>query len=344
MRTDLRRATLAATALALAGPAFGSDVEVAQESAPGLGDFDANVLGTIAMLASDADVAAYYAYDTTVTESYGGVEPAPVDRRSYLFVHRSSGDCGTALVALHDQANSPAGGSFFCSVELLGDPDGAAFLVKDDPDGVGTVPDQYTGSPGSSSFAADQGWQTCCTDGWAIGPLDGPWETRVEITQATIGIDGWFAYSATGAELPLDLTAGRRVRLRLVSGGASESSRVGSPPNPDALLPGQTSGPVIGSVWDPVVDHTSFLPSATLDLLGVSVNPLNVALPPFGTLLCDPTILITVQTSPAGVPFAVPLPLDCASVGVTFCAQGASLDAAGSLRFANALDITIGTY
>ena len=125
---------------------------------------------------------------------------------------------------------------------------------------------------------------------------------------------------------------------------SSEIERLGSPPNPAAFLPGQTSGPVVGATWDPVIDHTTFMPSATFDFMGITVNPLNLSLPPFGTLLCDPTVIVTIQTSSAGVPFAVPVPNDCFFVGVTVYTQGASLDALGNIVFTNALDITIGTF
>ena len=54
---------------------------------------------------------------------------------------------------------------------------------------------------------------------------------------------------------------------------ASDIVRLGTPPNPFALLPGTTSGPVIGATWDPVIDHTTFLPSSVTDLLAFSATP-----------------------------------------------------------------------
>lgn len=132
--------------------------------------------------------------------------------------------------------------------------------------------------------------------------------------------------------------------LWLAESAATESVRLGTPPNPFALLPGVTSGPVLGATWDPVIDHTTFLPGATLDLLGITVNPLNVPLPPFGTLLCDPTVIAAIPTSPAGVPFAIPVPYDCALAGASLCTQGASLNAAGNLLLTNALDLVLGTF
>ncbi|MEM7311257.1 MAG: hypothetical protein AAF682_31615 [Planctomycetota bacterium] len=148
------------------------------------------------------------------------------------------------------------------------------------------------------------------------------------------------AFGSTGA--------GFATRLRVVTeecpvGPATEVARLGSPPNPDALLPGQTSGPVAGSVWDPVIDHTSFLPAATLDVLAVALQPANVGLGAVGTLLCDPATTVLVDPGVPGLPFAVPIPDDCGLVGATLCSQGASVDAAGAIRLTNALDLTLGS-
>ena len=117
--------------------------------------------------------------------------------------------------------------------------------------------------------------------------------------------------------------------------------RLGSPPNPNALLPGLACGPVICTSWQPAVDHTSFVPAAVLDVLILAALPDN-APSPFGTVLCDlasaPPVLLT---SPPGVPFAVPVPGQCSLVGQGLCAQAASVDAFG-IALTNALDLTIG--
>lgn len=133
--------------------------------------------------------------------------------------------------------------------------------------------------------------------------------------------------------------------LYLVDDGvpATETVRLGAPPNPNALLPGVSSGPVMGATWDPVIDHTAFMPGAVLDLLLVSTSGTNVPLPPLGTLLCDlapPTVLVV---EPAGTPLAIPVPTTSAIAGATLCSQGWSSD--GSItQLTNALDITIGTH
>jgi hypothetical protein len=124
---------------------------------------------------------------------------------------------------------------------------------------------------------------------------------------------------------------------------AVETVRLGTPPNPAALLPGLTSGPVIGATWDPVIDHTSFFPASVADLMSVNVLPTNLFIG-FGTLLCDLTSPGVIVSAVPGNPFSVPIPGDCSIVGVSFCAQAASFDVAGGYGLTNALDITLGTF
>ena len=49
-----------------------------------------------------------------------------------------------------------------------------------------------------------------------------------------------------------------------------------SPPNPPALLPGQTGPPVVCAFWDPRIDHTTFVPGAAVDVLLFAAGPANV--------------------------------------------------------------------
>ncbi len=130
----------------------------------------------------------------------------------------------------------------------------------------------------------------------------------------------------------------------IVPQASAEVSRTGTPPNPDVFLPGQTSGPVVGQTWDPRVDHTSFLPGAVLDGFFVSKNPAEVPLPPFGLLLCNPSEITLTLTGPPGPAFQVPIPLNCAFVGVQRCTQAFSVDAGGTVLLTNALDVTIGSF
>ncbi|MCI0636541.1 MAG: VCBS repeat-containing protein, partial [Actinobacteria bacterium] len=124
---------------------------------------------------------------------------------------------------------------------------------------------------------------------------------------------------------------------------SSEVIRAGTPPNPVAFLPGVTSGPVVREIWDPVIDHSAFLPGAIFDFAAITLAPLNLPFPPYGTLLCDVvTFPPIVFSGPAGVPFSIPVPNQCNLVGATLCSQGLSGNGV-SLLLTNALDFTIGT-
>ena len=126
---------------------------------------------------------------------------------------------------------------------------------------------------------------------------------------------------------------------------AVESTRAGVPPNPVALLPGVTSAPVAGSVWDPTV--TAVQPAPVLDVLWLSLTPVNSAAPPFGTQLCElpgPAAPGLFTSTPPGTPFQVAIPPNGNLVGLEFCAQAASLGANATLVLTNALDCRIGSF
>jgi hypothetical protein len=123
---------------------------------------------------------------------------------------------------------------------------------------------------------------------------------------------------------------------------ADQTVRLGNPPNPPALLPGQTSGPVLGEVWDPVVDHTGFVPGAVLDYLFLSLTPVELGLGPKGTLLCDLPFELLVPNLSPGTPFALPVPSDGVLLGIPFCAQAASSPGGAVFKLTNALDCVLG--
>ena len=128
--------------------------------------------------------------------------------------------------------------------------------------------------------------------------------------------------------------------LQLLQTAPAEVLRPGSPPNPSAFLPGLSGGPVIGGTWDPIVDHSAFVPGALVDFVGLATTSTNLA-SPFGTLLVgfDPPFVLT--TVP-GTPFAVPIPDDCALVGQSAFTQGGSLDPLLAPVLANAIDVVVG--
>jgi len=123
--------------------------------------------------------------------------------------------------------------------------------------------------------------------------------------------------------------------------GSAETPRNGTPPNPDVLQPGVTIGPVLGSIWDPRIDHTSFVPDATLDILAISIAPLDFSAPPYGTVLCTAPVFSAFAIPTTA--FAVAIPNDPTIVGAVLCTQGASWDGTDVL-LTNAIDITLGTW
>lgn len=124
---------------------------------------------------------------------------------------------------------------------------------------------------------------------------------------------------------------------------ASETVRLGTPPNPSALTPGTTSPPILGADWDPRILHLNFVPMAVLDVLVTSLQPFN-APAAWGTVLLNPAAGLRVYPPVApGQRFSVRIPADASLIGVTASAQGVSWS--GTAWFlTNAIDVTVGTF
>jgi hypothetical protein len=124
---------------------------------------------------------------------------------------------------------------------------------------------------------------------------------------------------------------------------ATVTSRVGVPANLDALKQG-TGAPIVGTTWQPVVDHSSFFPNAILDGFFLTGGQTNFPLPGLGTLLADaittPPVL-NLSGAP-GAPFIVPVPNNPNFIGVGFSTQAYSVDNFFAVQLTNALDIVIG--
>lgn len=183
--------------------------------------------------------------------------------------------------------------------------------------------------------------------------VDGDFTTAVfrftALTQGEVSLAasaGQFAQSQVlGTSPGQDITGalGGPVSVVTSSVVALEVMRLGTPPNPAALLPGVTTSPIVGQVWDPVVDHTTFLPDGELDFLALTLGPANIPFPEVGTVLCQLPVQIPLLSTVAGVPFSLPLPSNCNLLGVTVCTQAFSLNQFGDIALTNALDITFGT-
>lgn len=117
----------------------------------------------------------------------------------------------------------------------------------------------------------------------------------------------------------------------------AEVAVLGVPANPWVLEPSST-GPVLGALYDPSIDHGDFAPAATLDVFILGFFPINVVAGP-GTLLVDPGVAFLLFVAP-GTPLNLPLPMDTSLVGLPLLLQGASIEP-GKKSFTNALEITV---
>lgn len=122
---------------------------------------------------------------------------------------------------------------------------------------------------------------------------------------------------------------------------AKEEVRAGTPSNPLALLPGQTSAPIIGQTWDPIVDHTNFVANPALDIGVFSNTQANIPHPQFGTILCGQwNNSLSIQPGQA---FDIPIVNDVNLLGAQLTMQCITLDYSWGLHLTNALDITVGS-
>ncbi|NNF43619.1 MAG: hypothetical protein HKN62_11350, partial [Phycisphaerales bacterium] len=191
-----------------AGPGCGVRIQVAQESAPGRGDFDENVLGFVRPFPFAGSAAEFYAYNVPQGDSWNGPALTPEPDRSHV-VFAGTSD-GLTICLVHDRAfpDDPDGGRAETWLEITDDPDGAIRTVADDPD---TASDSFTGEPGDSLFTSAQEWSPCCTDGMAISGIDCRTTSLLQFTNtdgsigspAIRGMVEWFVYSATDEPIEL---------------------------------------------------------------------------------------------------------------------------------------------
>ena len=104
----------------LVAPAH-SSIVVSQESAPGAGDFDANVLGTVLAVSSPGvTAAAYYSYGNPISNSYNGSVPVASDTSRVFLVDTRD---GLSLFVVHDSPDL-TGGLVQSHWSLIGTPAG----------------------------------------------------------------------------------------------------------------------------------------------------------------------------------------------------------------------------
>ena len=187
------------------GFCLGAPVRVSQESAPGAGDFDNNILGYVDPYVTPLTTAGYYQYGTPNGASFNGPEPPLTSDRSHLFLVRASD--GLSLFVVHDIPNDASGGSSKMYWEIFGDT--VALLQGDDPTEGMTI------SGGGTIIDSRHGWGTCCTDGFAVGSLDGFWTAIGDFNTptASTSMNEWQVYSSDNSSIPLAFEMNRRVRL-----------------------------------------------------------------------------------------------------------------------------------
>jgi hypothetical protein len=112
-------------------------------------------------------------------------------------------------------------------------------------------------------------------------------------------------------------------------------------PNPSAFLPG-TNAPVVGGIWNPSIDHTSFVPTAFADFIAFGTQVTDIPVPGLGSILIGVAPFTVVPNVAPGTPFTIPIPNQVENVGVTLRTQGGSVQITGAISLANAIDIEIG--
>ena len=257
-----------------------TEVMVSQESSPGVGDFDANYLGSIEVFdQSGLTAAAVYKYNTFFAASYNGLVTPPITNTSQLFVVNTS-EGGVSLFVVHDIPEDTDGGRAQMRFELFGDPDGAARLVEDDLSDTSQAGNLF----GPNILQTNHWWSPCCTDGAVIGALDSSWSMLVSFSDVDsslgnefVGISSWVATSADGTTIPLELSVDQRVLLQLRTVVAVDI-KPGSCPNP---LNTKSKGVLPVAILGTANFDVTQIDPATVSLEGVS--PLRWALADVGT-------------------------------------------------------------
>lgn len=192
---------------------------VSQESAPGAGDFDANVLGFVTPVNIPGLMGDYYRSN----QSFAATTPATFADASHVFVVQAAD--GTFLVVVHDKVGNGTSGYAEMRIDLSGYTNWVApiFWVLDD------VVDDHaqSGYVGPVSYATGNTWSGCCTDGFAIGAISGRFTSVLRFTNVPefntanpnvylVGLTQWLALSGDGSRIPLALVKDRRVRIDAV--------------------------------------------------------------------------------------------------------------------------------
>ncbi|MFG0274938.1 MAG: hypothetical protein ACF8QF_07770 [Phycisphaerales bacterium] len=221
-------------------------IMISQESAPGAGDFDANLLGEMAPVQTGDTHAAYHGW-TSGAPSYQGSFPALVDDRAHLFGVRAADGFGIYLVL--DDGVGPVGGRAETRFELTGTT--GDFAVRDD---ASDASDIFSVTPDGSLMTVRNVWAPARTDGYVAGPLDGEWTGLLSFSDVAIGtptvsgVTSWAAYPESGAPTALALAEDRRVRIVVTCPGCPSDF------NGDGVTDGADLGVLLGAWGTPTGD------------------------------------------------------------------------------------------
>ena len=179
-------------------------IRVSQESSPGAGDFDRNILGFVKALQSDGNAASFYRYYLRGV-NYGNDDPQLTSNTSHVFFVNAAD--GLALFFVNNTTGSTEGdgGTAATRWDLSGGT--AAVLLQDDEGEVTT-------SHGGTVFTTFFSWAQSNTDGMVVGALPVGCTLLGQFTAPPSGLEGgWEVISEDGAIIRVELEVGRRVRL-----------------------------------------------------------------------------------------------------------------------------------
>ena len=179
-------------------------IRVSQETSPGAGNFDNNILGFIRALNSNGIASDFYMYGKA-GPNYGNSQPALKNNTCHVFF--VNGADGLTLFVVNNKPNDVANstdGSAETRFDLSG---GTADVLISDDFGETNV------SEGGTVFLSQQSWSGDNTDGEVIGALPVGFTLLGQFTSAPRGVNGWEVISADGLRIPLSIVPGQRVRL-----------------------------------------------------------------------------------------------------------------------------------
>ncbi len=205
--------------MSLACPGRAGGWRVMQESAPGAGDFEQQVLGEIEAFPTSVSIADYYSYGKPAAAAFNGDLPISAGTMNVAIV---DGPEGSTLVLVY-AATGARPGHAEANIHLFGDATGGEMSVQDDPDS--DQGDSYFNIPSGTFFFGVWDWEASETDGCAItgiedaefvhmniGEIDGD-----PLTPPVLGLSGGLVLSASGKGVRIDPEPYRRIRLQPVA-------------------------------------------------------------------------------------------------------------------------------